>query len=306
MGQGGILDRVRADVWGLPLVGPGRSDKASQPGDDSENREDDRLADHHRSHDDDCDDDFYDDEDHWHVCFHESDGDGCVLSAVLVGIASPWWYPHVVLNDHFGDPHYFLRFPYDGLDGYLTRQPPWSDGSTGPFPCEELSPGCSRSWSGRMEMNYGDTFDDLQQIEGRLLLDSASRFGADTQAAYLQENLPGGGHDELWLGDCNLVFRFAQSRRAAFRSGLGFNWLADGDDDQWGFNFTYGADFFPRRPWVVSTTLDWGTLGSAELFRFNASLGALIRNVEVYTGYQYLDIDTTQTNSLLAGLRVWF
>jgi hypothetical protein len=49
-----------------------------------------------------------------------------------------------------------------------------------------------------------------------------------------------------------------------FRTGLGFNWLDDPIDTNFGFNFTYGADLFPRRPWVLSATIDWGTLGEAE------------------------------------------
>jgi hypothetical protein len=67
--------------------------------------------------------------------------------------------------------------------------------------------------------------------------------------------------------------RIGPSERAQFRAGLGMNWLDDPIDTDLGFNFTYGADFFPGRPWILSATLDWGTLGSAELFRFRTSVG---------------------------------
>ena len=63
------------------------------------------------------------------------------------------------------------------------------------------------------------------------------------------------------------MFRFAQSPRSQWRAGIGFNWLDDPIDTNFGFNFTYGFDLFPRRPWVLSTELDWGTLGEAELLR---------------------------------------
>ena len=91
-----------------------------------------------------------------------------------------------------------------------------------------------------------------------------------------------------------------------WRTGFGFNWLDDPVDTDFGFNFTYGADWYPARPWVLSATLDWGTLGHAELFRFHTTAGVLVNRVETYIGYKYLDIDRTQTNSLLAGVRIWF
>jgi hypothetical protein len=34
--------------------------------------------------------------------------------------------------------------------------------------------------------------------------------------------------------------------------------------------------------------------------------GIIIRNVETYVGYEYFDIGSTQTNSLMAGIRIWF
>ena len=70
--------------------------------------------------------------------------------------------------------------------------------------------------------------------------------------------------------------------------------------------FTYGADLFVRRPWVVSATIDWGTLGEAELFRFRTTGGVVVHGVEVYTGYEYLDIDSTQMNGVMGGVRIWF
>ena len=139
-----------------------------------------------------------------------------------------------------------------------------------------------------------------------MLLSTTSRFGLDMEMNRLQEDLLGTVRDELWLGDFNAVYRFAQSERAQFRTGLGLNWLDDPIDTDFGFNFTYGADFFPARPWILSATLDWGTLGSAELFRFRTSVGLIIDRCEVYSGYEYLDIDDSQINALMGGVRIWF
>ncbi len=73
-----------------------------------------------------------------------------------------------------------------------------------------------------------------------------------------------------------------------------------------GFNFVYAADFFPLKPWVLSTTLDAGTLGHAALFRFQTTVGAMVGPFEAYTGYEYADVERTHWNGLIAGLRVWF
>ena len=124
--------------------------------------------------------------------------------------------------------------------------------------------------------------------------------------SFLEEDLPGNRYDELWVGDCNLIFRFAQSPHMQWRTGLGLNWLDDPIGTDFGFNFTYGVDWFPRKPWVVSAELDWGTLGRAELFHFRTTVGAVIHGMEAYTGYEYYDVDRTQINALIGGVRLWF
>jgi hypothetical protein len=214
---------------------------------------------------------------------------GCLVIAGAVA-TSPIWCPMVLLGDDYSQGGRFPYSPYDGTSGYIIR-----DYSPNP-----------RLWSARLDAEYANDFDGLDRLGGHLLLDTASRFGLDAEASQLEERLPGGRRDALWLGDANLVFRFAQSERAEFRTGLGVNWLDDAQGDDLGFNFTYGADLFPRKPWVVSSTVDVGTLGHAGLLRVRTTGGVVFHGVEVYTGYEYLDIERTHSSSLLAGLRFWF
>jgi len=210
-------------------------------------------------------------------------------------ITSPIWAPIGALDDTYTQTFFFPRFPYDDTPGHL-------------FPCPESNSG--RPWSGRLNVDYLEPFGDVSGINGRLLLSTSSRFGLDTEASHFEERRSHGAFDSLWIGDANLVFRFAQSEKAEFRTGLGFNWLHYPGEDaamsDFGFNFTYGADFFPRKPWVLSADLDAGNLGRAGLFRFRATGRVMLRSVEVYTGYEYLDIGRTHFNMLLAGVRVWF
>ncbi len=220
------------------------------------------------------------------------DENGFLGAVVVMGAAatSPIWFPMALLDDDYSKGCRFPCSPYDGTSGYLIR-----DYSPNP-----------RLWSARLDAEYVNDFDGLEQLGGHLLLDTASRFGLDASASQFEEGLGRGCRDRLWLGDANLVFRFAQSEWAEFRTGLGVNWLDDCQGDDLGFNFTYGADFFPRKPWVISSAIDAGTLGHAGLFRFRATGGVVFHGVEVYTGYEYLDIERTHSNSLLAGLRFWF
>jgi hypothetical protein len=216
-------------------------------------------------------------------------------SLILAGtaVSSPIWVPHALLQDEdFTSSGYFPPFPYDDLSGYIQSH----DIATRTKP-----------WAVRMDAEYVDTFDRLDNvIGGHLLVETAPRFGLAASFNHLEENLSGGGRDELQIGDCNLVYRFAQSDWAEFRTGLGANWMSDSSRADLGFNFTYAADIFPRKPCVVSAAIDWGTLGHAELLRFRTTAGLVFHGVETYAGYEYTDIGSAHWNGLIAGLRFWF
>lgn len=206
-------------------------------------------------------------------------------------VTSPFWAPYTFLDDRLSNSGYFLHFPYDGGEGYIRLD----DGADG-----------ARPFSARLDFEYIDPFGRLDIVDSHLLVDTGSRFGLTASFVHLEERLPSGGHDALQLGDCNAVFRFAQNQYAEFRSGLGMNWLNDSHGTDLGFNFTYAADLYPRKPWVLSATIDGGTLGHAGLFRFRTTAGVVLHGIETYAGYEYTDIERTHWNGLVAGLRLWF
>ena len=129
---------------------------------------------------------------------------------------------------------------------------------------------------------YADDFDSLTRYGGRVLWESRNRFGLDTSLDYYREALANDSHDDLWTGDANVVFRFAQSEYLMMRTGLGVNYMSADHGTDLGFNFTYGGDWFPMKPWIVSAEIDWGWLGDAGLFQGRATIGVNIQNVEVY------------------------
>ncbi len=213
--------------------------------------------------------------------------------AVAAGCAavSPYALPRLALHDEgFFESAYFPPCPYHDEPGYLQMVPiPWE---TKPFAV-------------RLDVEYMESFDGLDNLGAHLLVETAPRI--DFGASWNRFEEPDGvGGDSLNLGNCNLLYRFAQGELGAFRVGLGMNWLNDSTATNLGFNFTYAADIYPCKPWVLSSELDWGTLGKAELFSFRATAGVEIHHVETYAGYEYIDIGREHWNGLIAGLRFWF
>lgn len=241
---------------------------------------------------------------------HES-SDGCsqysdsadaglteLFAIAAVGVAtSPIWIPRKLVGDEDLGAGYFTRYPYQcDFDGLLFldasedyRQFPW-------LADEQYN------WLWRMRAEYTDDFNGLTRLGGAVLLDTASRFGLDTEFNYRRELTRPGGDDHLWTGDCNLVFRFAQSPKVQMRAGLGFNWLADARDFSTGLNLTYGGDWFVREPWVLSGTIDWGRLGNATLFHGRATVGVQLRRLEIYTGFDHYGVTGVRLNGLIGGL----
>ena len=224
-------------------------------------------------------------------------GEQAVGWAILFGVTSPWWVPMTVLESEEEAFQGFPTAPYaNGSDGYLVFDSVETD---------DLASD-TRAWGGRLSLDAGTNFDGVTTQTGRLRLDTDSRFGLDTEWANLFER-NAGSSDWLGRGDCNLVVRFAQSPRVQFHSGIGINWLADRNNADVGFNFTYGVDLFPVDPVVTSATIDLGKIGDASLIHFRGTVGAMISpRLHLYTGYDLLDLEGASIHSFLTGIEFWF
>ena len=207
-------------------------------------------------------------------------------------ITAPWGLPHMLAGDEFGKAAYFPDAPYDYGPGYLAIEP--------------ITPEQFHTWGGHFRAEYANDFDDLSRIGGRLILEHTLRVGIDAEWNYWQETFSNGTHDQLTTGDVNFVYRFAQNEHIAMRSGIGFNWLDDRRDTNYGFNFTYGLDYFPCEPWIISADIDYGTLGARTLFHGRVTAGIIFHHAEVYVGYDYYDVGEVALNGLVAGVGFWF
>lgn len=216
-------------------------------------------------------------------------------AGVVAGVtfAAPVWVPYSALDEGKNGPMSFSEYPYEnGYPGFL------SDGF------DERS--SNQSFSLRAGVEYGLNFDDVNTVGGRLAIDFPSyRLTFDSSWTSYFARDGNGGTDDFTVGDVNLVVRFVESSRSIWRTGVGVIWLADSGGDA-GFNFTYGIDYFPVRPVVWSSELDWGSLASDPLVRLRSTLGLQLRDFEVYTGVEYLDIREEEFTTMLFGLRYWW
>ncbi|MDA7503538.1 hypothetical protein OAF98_02855 [Planctomicrobium sp.] len=256
------------------------SAKGSSSSDDNESNNKKKKKRRRSSHNhyDDCDDDssFFSD---------------LLGPPILFTVTAPWWGPAAMVGDDYSSVPEFPHYPYqDGVDGYLIFSP------------EELA--TYNGIGARFTAEYGNDFSGLERIGGRVQLDTQSRFGIDTEWNHWREEISG-GTDELWTGDANLIFRFAQSEKIQFYTGLGLNWMGGGQSDV-GFNFTYGFDWFPTDPFVIRSVLDAGTIGDADLYHSKTTIGLVYNYLELYTGYDILHIGDSNLQGLVAGFTLWW
>ncbi len=227
-------------------------------------------------------------------CYDDGWGDLLKPASYALGIVatSPFWGPAVLVGDDRVTPGYFPRHPYRYRSGYMRI-------------CEDG--GKPLDWlSVRASGEYGTNFRRMDWVAGRLLIETTSRWGTDSEVRWLNESLPSGRSDSLWLGDTNILYRFAQGEKFQARAGMGLNYLADNVDTNLGVNFTYSADWYPTKPAVVSSELDLGWLGQETLFHFRITQGINWRSAEAFLGYDYYAVGSFQVGGMVAGVRLWF
>jgi hypothetical protein len=227
-------------------------------------------------------------------------GDEFVALTGLIGlgITSPFWGPPVLVGDGYTQSGHFSHYPFENGPAYMLIGPPEAVGLPGarvPY-----------AWSVRGNAEYGADFEDMDWVGGRLLLDTTWRLGIESDFRNVREDITSTWQDSLWIGDVNLLYRFAQSEWVQMRTGLGVNFLSDTEGTDVGFNFTYGGDWFPVKPLVLSAELDVGALGSANLYHLRTTVGANWGICEAYVGYDYYDVGPTQVAGLVSGIRFWY
>ena len=191
-----------------------------------------------------------------------------------------------------------LAFPYRrGFAGYHVR------GEDGPGPGRRSAANAS--------------------VEGAYLYDDVWRGAASLRVAfvpveivsrtsYLVEAPEGDPVDAMYLGDAAIMFVPAREREYTVRIGGGIRYMIDGRtpglgrrDYAMGFDFGAGFDLFPRRPLVVSGRVDAGHLWKAWVLQARATVGVIAGPIELYAGYDHLQIARARLGGPVLGVRGW-
>ncbi len=237
-------------------------------------------------------------------------GDGAgeaVVGLAICGVVlatTPFWVPHLLLGDDLSVPGYFPGAPY-GLDwaGYMNIDYNGNYGDDRPARFGDLD--YQKPWAIRLWVEDGNDFQGLNRLDACFFLDTTSRFGLLSRWSYFEEN-DHGHTDESLLGDTELTYRFVQREWLQMHTGLGFRLLADRYDTRAGCNFLYGADLYPAKPVVISTSMDIGNLDAAFVIHGRITTGVIWRNWEMLAGYDFLRIGSVNLQGPLLGLRFWF
>lgn len=248
-----------------------------------------------RYHDHDDDDDDDDDEE------RDSDHDGLGSFWAYLFLA-PWLVPR--LSD---DPctSRFAAYPYADGRGHLRADP--SEMCLGP---EQLAPrpATGRALAAQVALEGGyaltgvlhGTLDARLQLPMRLEL--LGRFG-------LLNDFTTHPHDQALHGTAHLLYRFAQSSHVDFRTGLGLRAFGL-HRPLTGIDLLYGIDVFGRHSITGHIEVHVGSLGEAFTSQGRLTVGVMLRNIELYAGFDHLGIRAhervTRLSSPMLGVRAWF
>lgn len=119
----------------------------------------------------------------------------------------------------------------------------------------------------------------------------ASVFGATVETA--------------WLGDVGGSLASPTADGVHFHYGGGvLYWNNEGQAATGGYG-SYGIDFFPMDPIVISTVAKVGGLGGQWYFDVRGTAGVSLGQIEAYVGYSYLSVAGASLGGPLMGIRMW-
>ncbi len=160
----------------------------------------------------------------------------------------------------------------------------------------------SNDWWLRLTALLGSNFDELNHGGLGLLIQAPGGLGLDVSVTSFRES----GlnfRDQLWLGDVNVVLE-AVTGDVRGRLGIGVNWMSDRIGGEAGLNLTAGVDVKFSERWLGAGEIDFGSLGSTDLFHTQISLGYRVQRSEIIAGYDYYNIGGTGIDGWFVGLRI--
>jgi hypothetical protein len=226
-----------------------------------------------------CDDDDYNE-----VCDDEELSFGEYL--VLQIVAAPWRLPAMVLQELYPGYRGVVAYPYADESPVDNAQAP---GQSTPY---------------TLQLRAGATARNPRLLSGTLAaqIDFAPPVALHIDYRLLTEQ-DRGVRSWVGLGNAELLYRFAESPRANFHSGLGYLQWADAEGLAHGVGFIYGFDSYPLWPLSFGSRLSIGVLGHSYAFQWRTYLGALIDRYEIQVAYDHLDVAGVQLGGVQLSLQ---
>lgn len=242
---------------------------------------------------------------------------GWVL-AVLLGLASaettaaepPILFQLPVLLVPFAGPIAVLESKRSPATREYYAAYPYADGKTGVFRTDRLrlEPGRKR-YAAQATVDVGM----LNGIgRGRLRqrmalrLQGPSRFELRGEASVFRDRRKFGLEPGPVQIDTSGVFRFAESERMHFVTGMGLTHRSDRlKASQYGVHMMYGVALFPERPFTVEARVRAGAMSGEWLFDWRVRGGVALGRFELFVGYASQRVDTLFEGGYHAGLRIW-
>lgn len=163
------------------------------------------------------------------------------------------------------------------------------------------------NWSnGRLRADYVTDFDETDKVGVQILTEGGLAFGIDAEVGYWQRPVPGLGRESLWVGDVNAIYNICPIPRFKLRSGVGPNWMIDGGESKFGYNFTVGTDILMLWRAMFTGELDWGRVDKQDLFRYRLGLGLTVKSFDLFTGYESQSIGDEHLNGWMNGIAIWY
>jgi hypothetical protein len=192
----------------------------------------------------------------------------------------------------------YAAYPFDeGATGYVLR------GSVG---ADERLPG--RLHSGQLAVEGGQS-GPAQGRAGLALRVAFWRLGFD---ASLDAHFAGAGtrerplHTALVMGSTNGLIAPVLHPKLMWWIGGGATYATQPTGVHVGPNLTSTIDVFPRRPLVMSARGDVGVIDGAPVVAGRGSIGFMLKNFELYAGYQAKRLGDLLLQGPMVGARAWF
>lgn len=225
---------------------------------------------------------------------HDVDWVGIALFAVAG--------PMIALDDPMDTRWRWADHPYaDDVDGHAVLP----QGGPDDPPIQDVAV------QGRVEGGYAWPAMGRASADVRVVTPFRSTFGAGYTA--LLGAREGGGVEHQGLVGGRVGLLFAQDEYLQFRLDIGMLVFHDAQGEVWGGELRYGVDIFPIRPLVISIEAIGGPFeDDSFFFGGRVTVGVLAGPVELYLGYDHLEIVPMATRSLrgrmsgpIGGVRFW-